>query len=336
MKIKRYVLLVVFAVVGLGLLPSNLANAVTMSPVRIELAADPGKQTSGIVKVYNDDVVARTLYLTAAKFENKDESGEPKFVAGIDGIVSWLDIQPTVFVPSKDAVEVSFKVNVPVATDPGGYFAAIFASILPPEPDAGSVALKSDVGTLLLFRVNGQFPEGETILEFNTLDKKKVFNHLPIEFYYRFQNDGADRALPLGDITIRNTFGGLTKIVTANIGPGNVLPESVRRFQSAWVTSGGDDIEHNYDKVVYPEFKNFADAVRYQWQNFALGRYSANLQLTVNNDASRSYAKSLSFWVFPWQLLLVVLAAIIVFVLPLLLLLFIILMYLRRRRREGK
>lgn len=335
MKKNRLAVFVICAAIFLIFTPLKTTQAVTMSPIRIELAADPGKQSSGVIKVYNDDTVPRTFYLSAARFESKDETGEPKFVPGTDGIVSWINIQPTVSVPSKDSREVTFTVNVPSGTDPGGYFAAIFASIIPPDPEASTLSLKSDVGTLVLFRVNGAFSEGETILEFATKDKKNIFNHLPVEFFFRFQNDGDDRALPLGDITITNIFGGVTKIISANYGAGNTLPKSVRKYEAAWVTDGGEDeVESFHEKVVYPEFKNFGEAVKYQWENFALGRYSAHLQLTVNNDASRSYGKSVAFWILPWQLILVTFVAIVVFLLPLLLLLFVIYMYWKRKRKK--
>lgn len=336
MKIKNQLIALAAVAILAGFFPQNLAQAVTMSPIRIELAADPGDSTSGVVKVYNDDRVERNMYLSVAKFENQDESGEPKFVKGNDQLVSWVKIQSSILIPSKESREVPFTVDVPSNVDPGGYFGAVFASIVPPSPDGGEVALQSDVGTLLLFRVNGDFPEGETILEFNTKDKKKILNHLPIEFYYRFQNDGADRAQPLGDITIRNLFGGLTKVVSANFGAGNVLPESIRRFEASWVTAGGDPVEDKYGTVVRPELNTFWDTVKYQASNFALGRYSADLNLTVNNDASRTYAKSTSFWVIPWQLILVVLAILLVFVLPLLILFGAIVVYYRRRKRQGK
>lgn len=334
MKFKRNIF--VFTVVALvcGLLPQGLARAVTMSPIRIELAANPGAQTSGVVKVYNDEKVERTLYLSVANFESKDETGQPMFVPGTGLLVSWVNIQPSIVVPPLEAREVPFNIAVPKDVDPGGYFAAIFASIIPPAPGEGMVAVQSDVGTLILFKVNGEFPEGETILEFDTKDNKKIFNRLPVEFYYRFQNDGADRAQPLGDITIRNLFGGVSKIVSANFNAGNVLPESVRRFETAWVTAGGDDIEQFHDTVVHPELNNFWEIVKYQASNFALGRYSADVQLTVNNDASRSYSKSTSFWVLPWQLIVVALAVLVLFIMPLLLLLGAIIVYFRRRRKN--
>jgi len=336
MTVKRYSLVLALAFLIGSLLPLNLANAVTMSPIRLELSADPGDQTSGIVKVYNDDRTERTLYLSVAKFESKDESGQPMFVDGTDQLVEWIDIAPSIVVPPQESKEVPFTVSIPKDVDPGGYFAAIFASVIPPAPGEGMVAVQSDVGTLLLFRVNGEFPEGEAVLEFSTKDKKKVYNHLPVEFYYRFQNSGADRARPLGDITIRNTVGRISKIISANQGAGNVLPQSIRRFETAWVTAGGDKVEVNHDVVKDPELKSFWEAVKYQASNFALGYYSADLQLTVNNDASRTYLKNTSFWVIPWQLLLVILAIILIFVLPLLILFGAILIYFRRRKAKRK
>ncbi len=316
----------------------SVVEAVTMSPIRIELAADPGQSTTGVIKVYNDDNNTRTFYLSVAKFESKDETGEPKFVpAATDELVAWTKLPESITVPPQESKEVNFQVNVPKDVDPGGYFAAVFASVVPPAPKgAGSVALQSDVGTLLLFRVNGSFPEGETVLEFNTKNKKHFFNSLPVEFYFRFQNSGKDRVQPLGDITIKNIFGRITKVVNSNPGAGNVLPESIRRFEVAWSSSGDSIVENFSGQVVYPEFKNFSDAVKYQSKNFALGRYSADLSLTVNNDASRSYEKSIAFWVIPWQLMLVILVIIVVFFIPLLTLIFFLLRYFIRKRKQGK
>ena len=80
MKIKRHLVAAGLAVLAFGLLPQGLAQAVTMSPIRIELAADPGEQTNGIVKVYNDARQERTLYLSVAKFESKDENGNHRSI----------------------------------------------------------------------------------------------------------------------------------------------------------------------------------------------------------------------------------------------------------------
>ncbi len=334
-KINRNFLLFTLAILTFVSIPIAQVEAVTMSPIRLELAADPGETIRGTVKIYNDEKLQRTLYLSAANFEAKDETGEPSFTPGVQGgLASWVTIQPTVTLNFNEAQEIPFTVSVPSGVDPGGYFAAIFASVEPPAPGDSMIALENNVGTLVLFKVNGQFPEGETILEFETKDKKTTFTNLPIEFYFRFQNSGKDRAMPLGDITIKNLFGGITKVISANRGAGNALPESIRRFDSAWVTAGKGQKETFEGQIVYPQFNTFLDAVKYQWNNFALGRYSADLKLTVNNDTSRSHVKSLAFWIIPWQLLVVIGAVVIVFVLPLALLLGALIVYQRRRRRN--
>ncbi len=316
------------------------AQATTMSPTRYEISGDPGKTTEAVVKIYNDEKVKRTYYLSAAKFETQGETGDPVFVPSErDGLVSWFSFPDSVEVGGQQYKEVAVSVNVPENAAPGGYFAAVFASVIPPtNNDPGAVSIQSDVGTLVLFRVNGDIPTKDSIVEFSTKDKKKWHSNLPVEFYFRFQNSGGDRAQPLGDITIRNIFGRVSKIVTANKGAGNVLPESIRRFDSAWVTSGGgkDKIEKFTGAVQQPEFDGFWSHVQYEWNNFAFGRYRADLHLTVNNDASRNHESKLIFWVIPWHLLLLVFgSAILFFGLLLATLLVIVLLILRYRKKQN-
>jgi len=316
---------------------AGTAAALTMSPIRFELAADPGGEVHGTIKLHNDDHTAHTYFITKSKFESSGESGDPVLIPGAsDGLPSWITIADRVDVGPLAYQELPFTIKVPAGAEPGGYFAALLASTVPPQAgQQPTVVLKSDVGTLLLLTVNGQFPQKESILEFNTKGKLHVYNHLPVEFYFRFQNSGADRAKPLGDITVRNIFGLVSKVITANRGAGNVLPGTIRRFDSAWVTSGGGQVESFDGTVEQPKLNGFWQAVRYQWTHFALGRYSANLKLTVNNDSSRSYSASTSFWVLPWQLILVIMGVVTAFILLAALIAGIaVLIILRGRRRK--
>ena len=149
MKIpKKYILLSLSAVLLMGFIPHHSARAVTMSPIRIELAADPGGTANGKIKIFNDERITRTLYLSVAKFENKDETGEPSFVKGAtDGLVAWTKIQSSVVVPALEFAEIPYTVEVPYGVDPGGYFAAIFASVIPPSPEGGGeLSLQNNVG----------------------------------------------------------------------------------------------------------------------------------------------------------------------------------------------
>ena len=51
-------------------------------------------------------------------------------------------------------------------------------------------------------------------------------------------------------------------------------------------------------------FKKFLSTVGYQWRNFAIGIYSANLQIAYGSSGEGAQ-DSVWFFVFPWQLSLV-------------------------------
>lgn len=333
----RYRVLVGFIFTASALLfPLHLAQATTMSPTRLELDGDPGKTAQTTITVYNDEKVTRTFYISAVRFETKNETGEPDFVLDDKtGLVSWMHLPNTIQVAPLTYYDINIPIEVPKDAAPGGYFAAVFASILPPGAQGNTpVSLKTDVGTLVLFRVNGDFAKEDSLLEFDTLNHKYWYANLPVEFYFRFQNSGADRAQPLGDITIHNLLGGIAKIITANKGAGNVLPQSIRRFESAWVSSGGDRVEQHVGKVEYPQFNGYWSHVKYEWQNFAFGRYRADLRVTINNDSSRTHAKSIVFWVVPWHLLLLILGGLaVLFVAAVLVALIVLRLFGGGRRR---
>ncbi len=324
-------------VVSFFLITFQTVQATTVSPIRIELNSDPGGTLNSSFKVTNDEVKENTYSIVIARFETKDETGDPVFVSGREQIPSWIEVSNSVTVPGRGSRQVPFTITVPNNVDPGGYFAGVFVSKLAPGTDGNAeIGLQSNVGTLIFLRVNGDFKEGEIILEFATRDKQKFFSSLPVSFYYRFQNSGEDRVKPLGDIIIKNLFGFTTKVVNANPSAGSVLPKSIRKFFITWQTSGGSEVEVNSaDVIEQPKAQTYVETLKWQWQHFAFGRYSAHMTLTIDNDASRSYSKKTSFWVIPWQLVgtIIVSSALI---LGLLLGLAIIIVLLILRRREKK
>lgn len=112
--------------------------------------------------------------------------------------------------------------------------------------------------------------------------------------YYRFRNDGGDRVRPTGTVTIKNTLFLKTAALNANPVEGNILPKSTRKFDLSWVTAPDPS-----GKVP----TGFFAKAKYQWQNFAVGFYTAHLELAYGT-AQTTAAKSLTVFVFPWQLLL--------------------------------
>ena len=336
---KKYLLLstVVFAsIFFLSHTPS--AQAVTVSPLRLELSASPGDTVSAQFKLYNEENKTNVYYFSTANFDAKDESGQPQFTTDTQGLASWVQRPTNLTLQPKSYQVVDFSITVPRDAEPGGYFSAVLASTLAPETgESQSVSLANQVGVLLLFRVNGDVAEGADVLEFDTAKKQHFFTALPVQFYYRFQNGGDVWLKPLGDIIISNIFGSTTKIIKANSTGGDVLPKSIRRFQAAWLESGGN-IEQDPLLITSPiSPKGFWATVNYQWKNFVFGRYTANLNLVYGTDVKQGITKKIAFWVFPWQLLLVeIISFILVSGIFLALAIWIVVSFLKRRKRLNK
>jgi hypothetical protein len=291
----------------LFLTPST-ARALTVSPIRLELFGDPGSTITGQFKLYNESKTAKTYRLGFRNFTAKDESGQPDFTDTETGIAKWANVpENTVTLAPEERREISFVVNIPYGIDPGGYFAAVTAStITQGQNGEGEVSLEGEAGTLILLQVNGNFEKGADILEFNTATKRRVFVNLPIDFYYRFQNEGQSFEKPLGDVVIENIFGGTTKIIPANPDGGSVLPRSIRRFAVSWLAPGGAGQLQDAKTQRAPEpLPGFWNHVKYEWKYFAIGRYTVRLGLTYGQEQTHT-SKSLVIWVIPWHLLTLV------------------------------
>ncbi len=295
---------------GAILLLPQVAHAITVSPVRTELSADPGQTIAGKFLVINDDRDTKLLYLIVQNFTAKDESGLPALSPKKEGFATWIDLPKTITLGPREQKTINYTVSVPSGTEPGGYFASILTSNLPPKEEAdGSIALGSEVGTLALLRVNGPVFEGVNILEFKTKNGS-WFSSLPVDLYFRFQNSGQTWVKPVGDVIIKNTFGATSKIIPANPDGSNVLPKSIRRFDVSWMQSGGKEIQDKDTKRPENSPKGFWNKVKHEWRYFGLGRYTVNLTLTYNNDTSTTQKASTAFWIIPWHLLLVAIPSI--------------------------
>lgn len=286
---KKYIPLLVLTVL---LFNSSVTQALTISPARIEVSADPGTTVTGEMTLINEEGSNKTFYSSTKNFEAQGESGTPTFTTSDEGLASWIKFVPSVNLSKGQEVKVSYSIDVPKDADPGGYFAAVFLSTVPKD-DKGDISVGAKIGSLVLLRVNGEVKEDARILGFTTTNNKFFFTALPVSFNYRFNNNGTDRINPAGDITISNTIGMTTAKLQANPTQGNILPKSIRKFTVTWGDSSVVEIP-----------KKFLAAVQYEWNNFAFGFYRAKLSLTYGTDSS-AYATKWLF-IFPWQLVSVI------------------------------
>ena len=330
---KFFLSLVIVIAVLAGLFFAYNSFALTLSPPLYEIGAMPGQTLKTGLKVFNETDKANTFYLEAQNFSAKGEEGDPYFVdeIGKEGLASWIELPGSIHLESGELKQMEFTIKVPENADPGGYYAAIFLSTSPPvAEEAGAVGLAAKIGTLVLLRIGGEVIEEGRLIEFGLVDAKRVFSHLPIDFLVRVENLGTVHIKPAGTIEIRNIFGIKTEEVKVNIAKmpdgkekpvGNILPESVRKFESSWQAGllAQAGVSENLPET-------FWQKVKFEKENFALGRYQAKLNLDYGAENDKKLFAVLFFWVFPWHLALV---SFIVLVLILILLVFSIRRYNR-------
>jgi hypothetical protein len=268
------------------------AQALTISPARLEFTADPGTTSTNEFTIVNEQDSDQTYYTSVENFEAQGESGTPNFTTNKDGLSSWVQVVDKIEIKKGEKVKIPFTVTVPANADAGGHFAAIFLSTIPPATKGGEVSVGAKVGMLMLLKVSGDIKEDGGVMSFFLKQGGRVVTSLPVEFAYRFNNNGNDRVKPTGTTTISNMFGLTTEEINANATEGNVLPNSIRRFELKW---GNEE--------ALPVSAPFFTHVKYEMRNFALGPYFATLDLTFG---TKTASKSLWFIVFPWHLLIVV------------------------------
>lgn len=316
MKImRRFVLATIFVLVG-GIVYANQVLALTVSPVRAEIAGDPGQILQGEIILFNEQKEIkepRTFYSSFANFEAQGESGTPFFTDSATDLAIWIKSLRQVILKPGERKTIPYTIEIPKNAEPGGHFAVIFWSTTPPEGEGGGgqVTVGGRLGVLVLLTVNGgQVKGGGGLLEFTAKDKQRIFASLPIDFIYRFQNTSGNRIQPEGEIKIKNTFGLTSAVLPANEGHGGVLPAGIRKFTITW--TGGENNEEAQVSIAQPQATSetgeklgFFGMVGKEWKIFAFGRYTAELNLKYGQDNKETSA-TYSFFVIPWQLLSVV------------------------------
>lgn len=296
-------ILLVFLTV-FGIVPSTV-SAITLSPTRLELSGNPGDIIENEISIINESQNTENYYVDFANFEAQGETGDPSFTIPEDGLGTWIKMDSeNVGVGPQEEKKVPFKIEIPKDARPGGYFVVIFFGNSPSNIGGRNVGVGSQAGVLILLSVLGDVEEKAGIFDFNTKNKQFFYKTLPVNFEYRLKNEGADRIKPVGKIRIHNTLFIPTERIDANPSSGNVLPGSTRKYNVTWVESPRE--ENFREKTSF--LGKFWDNAVYEWKNFALGFYTANLKVVHGVSETRT-SDFTFFFVFPWELVILLLIA---------------------------
>lgn len=255
--------------------------SLTVTPPLFQLTIGPGEQWASTVKVVNNNDYDVTYYAQVVNFDAEGESGKSTFTPLITNednsgsLAGWVTLEAKpLLVKAGESAQIPFSVRIPGDAPPGGHYAAILVGTQPGlDPVTGpSLKVATFVSSLLFVRVKGEVHESGRIREFVT--DNSVYTDAQARFALRFENTGNTHLKPQGEVIIYNMWGKKRGAVLINQKNnfGNVLPESVRRFEFGW--DGTDDV-------------------------FDIGRYRAEVTLAYGDEARQSATATSYFWIVP-------------------------------------
>ena len=284
-------LLSFLAIIVTALLVSSSVSAFALSSASLELSAKRGETIMSSITILNTQEVDTGYYVGIIGFRPKDETGRPEFLTaetGSNELANWILFENDSFVvPALSASEVPFKVVVPDDIAARSYFAAITVSPAPADVVATNGAIiEAKTASLVFLTVEGETEEHLEILDFTSVNGS---SDLPFRDYqFRLQNQGNVHVTPVGHILLTSIFDEMM-VIPVNLEEGRVLPDSTRTFE-----------------VVHENpLTSWYATVGYQLSHLAMGPVTATLDLSYGE--SGTIQSSLSFWLFPWQLLVTLL-----------------------------
>lgn len=290
---KKIAIFIILLVLGLNFFPSQ-SQALTISPAKFILEADPGETLETQMSVLNDHDTTLTFYPVFERYTTRGD--EPIFIPETTGLPSWIATVPAqLTLGPKGMGNVSVLIKVPKDAEPGGHYAVIFWSSASPGKSAeeSGMSIVTRVGSLVLLEVSGNVVESAEIDNFKA--PKTLFSRLPVGFSYDLKNTGTVHLAPEGKLIIKNIFGRTSAILEVN--PANLyaLPGTIRNFSTQnWEPEGG------MPKI---EGEGFFSELKREKVGFALGYYRANLDLEYGKEGKQTAQASFGFFVFPWRII---------------------------------
>ena len=298
MKLKQVYSSLIFSLIFLfTFLLAHNVQAITVSPPLIDQEISPGMSVKGEIVIINDTSSDQTYYSVIQSFVPKGEEGDQEYLPETDvaGLPSWIHLEEKqISLKPGESKKIKYTIDVPPNAEPGGHYATVFYSLSPSKNMKGTgIGIASKTGILFLIRVSGDIVEQANIESFTS--NKNLFTHLPAMLSLRIRNTGNVHIRPFGTLEVRNMWGGVVARVEANPKKSAVLPNSIRRLDTWWIKSTNID-----------ENSGFLAELKNEWRNFALGRYTAKVNVKYGKSKTSLPEKVVSFWVFPWAIISII------------------------------
>lgn len=311
MGLKKWFWLVLVLVFAPSPVLAAPGMSLMVSPLPINLIADPGSTVSAQLKIKNNGLTTETLEVGLMKFQAYGEDGKPKLLerGKSDDYFDWVKFDPGVFeLGPNEWKTIKMTIDVPQSASAGYYYAVTFSRKDNDVPNgARSTKIIASAATMVLLevRVPNAIRDLE-VVEFST--PKRIYEFLPANFEIKLSNKGNVHIVPRGDIFIEGQGKKDLAVLPFNEYGGNVLPDSKRVFSVDW-TDGFpvyvDRIEGQ--KVATDKLGNNIKDLKWdfsQIMKLRIGKYTANLLLTYD-DGKRDIPieSKVTFYILPWRIL---------------------------------
>lgn len=225
---------------------SGTGNGQRVSPVRSDLTISPGTSQSVLVSVQNVTAAPQTLEAVINDFvAGNNENGQPQLILKPGGAEPSTGLKQFIapisnFTLAPGATQqVRVTITIPKGTPGGGYFGAV--RFVPASSAGGSgvnVNLTASVGSLILVKVPGNLTENMVLASFDIRSDPQASSGTSFSItnkglyaVARFQNKGNVQEEPFGKVQVLRSGKVLQSTEVNNTDPpGNVLPDSIRRF----------------------------------------------------------------------------------------------------------
>lgn len=260
----------------------------SVTPPLFQLSAVREQVWQSNIKIINSNPFPITVYANPVNFAPVGEEGHgqfiPLFASETKGqtLAEWISVtRDAIEISAESSTDVTFTVKVPGNAAPGGHFAAILIGTKPPEKsDSMAVRTAQVVSSLFFLSIDGDVQERASIREFSVADN--FVDKPQATFLLRLENDGNVHIQPQGEIKVFNMWGKERGVIPINHGShfGNVLPNTIRKFDFSWTGEA-----------------SLTD----------IGRYKAVVTLGFGSKARQTVSQEVSFWVVPIKLTIIVL-----------------------------
>ncbi len=306
---------VMAALLVIGLPAAALAQAaptegvsLQISPLPIELTAQPGASTATDLRVRNAGSQDEQLQVRLLKVSADDNGNVHLTQPGAnDELVQWVNFSKTVFdAPPGQWQDITMTINLPKTAAFGYYFAVEYLRANTEQAQPGKAVARGAVATFIL--LNAQAPGASRqakIVSFSA--DRKSYEFLPANFTIKIRSTGNVHVAPHGNIFILHGKKQISSI-PVNAVEGNILPGSSRFFQASW--NDGFPVyiaKNNNGAPVFDKNGNQAKTLKWDFSkanHLRFGHYTAHLVMVYDNGTRDVPMDAfVSFWVIPWRII---------------------------------